>query len=69
LRERGAIEPSLGATVGELGRELSARAPQYATPFWTVASTFAIGTYAERQVDRAEFEGAAGAYHTICEQQ
>jgi hypothetical protein len=69
LRERGAIEPSLGATVGELGRELSARAPQYATPFWTVARTFAIGTYAERQVDRAEFEGAAGAYHTICEQQ
>jgi hypothetical protein len=68
LRERGAIEPSAGATVGELGRELSTRAPQYVTPFRTVARTFAIGTYAERPLGRADFDGAAGAYRAICEQ-
>ncbi|HXM07955.1 MAG TPA: hypothetical protein VN936_10840 [Candidatus Acidoferrum sp.] len=68
LRERSAIEPSAGATVGELGRELFVRAPQYVTPFRTVARTFAIGTYAERPLGRADFDGAAGAYRAICEQ-
>jgi hypothetical protein len=66
LRERGAIEPSAGATVGELGRELFVRAPQYLTPFRTVARTFVIGTYAERPLGRADFDGAAGAYRAIC---
>ncbi|HEY3676163.1 MAG TPA: DUF4129 domain-containing protein [Candidatus Tumulicola sp.] len=65
LRERGAIEVSAGATVGELGREVFAREPRFAPSFHTVAQTFAIGTYAERPLNRAEFDGAAGAYRAI----
>jgi hypothetical protein len=68
LRERGAIEPTAGATIGELRRELLISAPQYASSFWTIARIFAIGAYAERPLGRAEFDGAAGAYRTIAGQ-
>jgi hypothetical protein len=67
LRERGAIEPSDGATIGELRRELQSRAPKYALPFATIARIFAIGAYAERALDSDEFDGAAGAFRTIAE--
>jgi hypothetical protein len=68
LHERGAIDPSAGATIGELRRELLASAPQYASSFWTIARIFAIGAYAERPLDRAEFDGAAGAYRSLAGQ-
>lgn len=65
LAERGAIEPEAGATIGELQRSLSVRAPQYTRPFSTVARTFATGVYAERQLEPVEFESAVGAYRAI----
>jgi hypothetical protein len=65
LAERGAIEPAAGATIGELERALAVRAPQYTRPFSTVARAFATGVYAERQLEPAEFERAAGAYRAI----
>jgi hypothetical protein len=65
LRERDAIDPAAGATIGELRRELQARAPQYVSPFATIARIFAIGTYAERPLGRDEFDGAAGAFRTL----
>jgi hypothetical protein len=65
LAERGAIEPAAGATIGELERALAVRAPQYARPFSTVARSFAIGVYAERPLELAEFERAIGAYRAI----
>jgi hypothetical protein len=65
LEERGVLCDDRSSTVGDVRRHLSGREPGLVAGFNGVAAAFVTATYAERPVERREWEHARAAYRSI----
>jgi hypothetical protein len=68
LDVKGTVRENASATVGDVRRELRARAAPAVPAFDDVASAFVAGTYAQRPVASGDWERARSAYARLAEE-